>query len=107
MNDNFRNIENTVLVTLPKDRASGEVEVAALVERLRVIFPISDEERDALLRRLHARLAIRMDIGTALVERDHRPWLNARKPSIDPFYWDRFSKHLFFARVGSVGRDGP
>lgn len=95
MNDNFRNIENTVLVTLPKDRASGEVEVAALVERLRVIFPISDEERDALLRRLHARLAIRMDIGTALVERDHRPWLNARKPSIDPFYWDRFSKHLF------------
>lgn len=95
MNDNFRNIENTVLVTLPRDRASGEEEVAALVERLRLIFPISDEERDALLRRLHARLAIRMDTGTALFERDHRPWLHARKPSIDPFYWDRFSKHLF------------
>jgi hypothetical protein len=95
MNDNCRKIENTVLVTLPGDRASEESEVAALVEKLRSIFPITDVERDGLLRRLHARLAIRMDTGTALVERDHLPWLNARKPSIEPFYWDRFSKYLF------------
>lgn len=95
MNDNSRKIESTVLVTLPGDRASEEAEVAALVEKLRSIFPISDEERDGLLRRLHARLAIRMETGTSLVERDHLPWLNARKPSIEPFYWDRFSKYLF------------
>jgi hypothetical protein len=95
MNDNVQKIESTVLVTLPRDRFPEEAEVAALVEKLRAIFPITDEERDALLRRLHTRLAIRMDTGTALVERDHQPWLHARKPQIEPFYWDRFSKHLF------------
>ena len=95
MNDNVLKIESAVLVTAPRDRASEEAEVAALVEKFRLIFPISDEERDALLRRLHARLAIRMDTGTALVAGDHLPWLNARKPEIDPFYWDRFSKYLF------------
>jgi hypothetical protein len=98
MADNSQNIESAVLVTLPRDRVPEEAELASLVNKLRVIFPITDEERDALLRRLHARLAIRMDTGTALVEHDHRPWLNARRPSIEPFYWDRFSKYLFVLR---------
>src|SRR5207249_4553556 len=95
MNDNAHKIESAVQVTLPNDRIPEEAEVATLVEQFRAIFAISDEERDALLRRLHHRLAIRMETGTALVEHDHKPWLHARKPEIDPFYWDRFSKHLF------------
>src|SRR3989338_7347796 len=95
MNDNVQKIESAVLVTLPRGRFPEEAEVAGLVEKLRAIFPISDEELDALLRRLHTRLAIRMDTGTALVEHDHQPWLHARKPQIEPFYWDRFSKFLF------------
>lgn len=95
MNDNVKKIESAVQVTLPTDHIPEEAEIAALVNQFRAIFPISDEERDTLLRRLHHRLAIRMETGTALVELDHMPWLNARKPSIDPFYWDRFSKYLF------------
>jgi hypothetical protein len=23
---------------------------------------------------------------------EHVPWLNAKKPGIDPFYWDRFKQ---------------
>src|SRR5215468_3802017 len=95
MNDNVQKIENAVQVTLPTDHVPSEAELAELVERFRLVFAISDQERDALLRRLHHRLAIRMETGTALVEHDHQPWLNARKPEIDPFYWDRFSKYLF------------
>jgi hypothetical protein len=95
MDDNARRIESAVLVTLPMDQAVDEVQVAALVEQLRKVFPIGDAERDGLLHRLHTRLAIKMDTGIALVETDHHPWLNARKPKIDPFYWDRYQKYLF------------
>jgi hypothetical protein len=34
-----------------------------------------------------------MDMGIALTS-EYRPWLNARKPSIRPFYWERFHKFL-------------
>ena len=94
-NDSIGNIERAVLVTLPQGRAADEAEVQGLVEKFRQIFPISDGERDTLIRRLHARLAIRMDLGTAIVERGHVPWLLNRKPTIDPFFWDRYAKYLF------------
>jgi hypothetical protein len=94
-NDNLGNIERAILVTLPKDGIADEAEVQRLVEQFRNIFPISDDERDALIRKLHARLAIKMDLGTAIVEKGHLPWLLSRKPKINPFFWDRYSKYLF------------
>ena len=95
MDENVRNLENTILVTLPAGVILSEADLALRVEQLRAVFPITDEDRDQLLKRLHARLAIRMDTGVALVEPDHKPWLLARKPQIEPFYWDRFSKYLY------------
>jgi hypothetical protein len=95
MNTNVAKIESTVQVTLAPDTVPSEEEVASLVTRLRSVFPITDEEEAVLLKRLHQRMAIRMETGTALVARDHRPWVNARKPDIEPFYYDRFEKHLF------------
>jgi len=95
MNPNVAKIESTVQVTLAPEAVPGEQDVADLVTRLRAVFPITDDEEAILLRRLHQRMAIRMDTGTALVARDHRPWVNARKTSIDPFYHARFEKYLF------------
>ncbi len=91
--DNFRSLERTIVVSLPNDRPPTEQEIRDLATRLRAVFPVADEEFDALLRQLHAKLSIEMDTGTALVA-EHAPWLNALKPSIDPFYWDRFYKFL-------------
>jgi hypothetical protein len=94
MDENVRNLENTILVTMPAGVILSEADLAQRVEQLRSVFPVTDDDRDQLLKRLHARLAIRMDTGVALVEPDHKPWLLARKPKIEPFYWDRFSKFL-------------
>ena len=94
-NENIEKIESAILVTLPRDRAVGEAEVEDLVTRLRAVFPVSDDECEILLRKLHARLAIKMETGTALKEHDHRPWLASRKPEIEPFFWDRYAKYLF------------
>ncbi len=91
--DNFRSLERTIVVSLPNDRPPTEQEIKDLAIRLRAVFPVADEEFDALLRQLHAKLSIEMNTGTALVA-EHAPWLSALKPSIDPFYWDRFYKFL-------------
>lgn len=94
MSDNAKQIENAILVTLPPNAILTEAELGLRVEQFRQIFPIDDTARDMLLRRLHAKLSIRMDVGVALVEVGHTPWLLARRPKIDPFYWERYSKYL-------------
>ncbi|HEV3276037.1 MAG TPA: Z1 domain-containing protein [Terriglobia bacterium] len=92
--ENSQNLERTIVVSLPSDRAPTEQELRANANRLRLAFPVSDEEFDALLKHLQAKLAIEMDIGVFLVS-DHRPWLSACKPEIDPFYWKRFRELLY------------
>jgi hypothetical protein len=83
-------LEVAVVATLPHDRRPTEEEVMTRAAELRLAFPVDDQEFDHLIKRLHARLAITMDLGTALVEQRHVPWLAGRKASIDPFYWERF-----------------
>jgi hypothetical protein len=78
---------------LPADRPPTEVEVRAFATQLRAAFPVSEEDFDLLLRRVYTKVSISMDMGVALVS-EHRPWLNARKPTIDPFYWERFKQLL-------------
>ena len=45
-------------------------------------------------RRLHAKLAISMDMGVGLVAKDHAPWLAQRRAEIDPYYWNRYRQLL-------------
>jgi hypothetical protein len=87
-------IERSVIVALPNDRLPTEEEINDLAARLRVAFPVSDEEFSGLLHRIKARVSITMDTGVALLGYEHIPWLNARKPEIDPFYWERFYQLL-------------
>jgi Z1 domain len=94
LSDNGVMIENSVLVSLPHDKAPQEQQIHDLASRLRNVFPVSDDEFAEIVRRLHAKLAIIMDTGIALVGEDHAPWLSARKPTIDPYFADRFSKYL-------------
>jgi hypothetical protein len=91
--EHARRIERMVIVSLPDERPPTEEEIRSLAERLRIAFPISDEEFDGLIKRLHAKVSISMDTGLALVA-EHLPWLSARKPTIEPFYWERFQELL-------------
>lgn len=93
ISENSRLLERTIIVSLPGDRPPTEQEVGDLATRLRAAFPVPDDEFDSVLKRLHARMAIEMDTGVFLAA-DHRPWLSARKPDIDPFYWERFRQLL-------------
>jgi len=86
-------MERALLVLLPSDRPPTEAEVKTLATQLRASFAMDNEDFEGLLRQVYTKVSISMDMGVALVS-EHRPWLNARKPSIDPFYWQRFQKLL-------------
>lgn len=93
--DKAINLENAIVAALTREGIPTEDEVRTLAESLRRIpnFAIDDNEFSALLHRIHARLLIDMDTGTAIVE-EFQPWLPARKPEIEPYYWERFSTYL-------------
>ena len=92
--ENVHRIENAVIATLNLDQLPTEEEILRLIEGFRAMFQVSDDERDIIVRRLHARLRIVMDTGSAVVEKDHQSWLPARRPDIDPYYWQRYEKYL-------------
>ena len=94
LTDNGRALENSVLVSLPADRAPDEASLKDLATRLRTAFPVEEGEYQEIIRRLHAKLAIQMDTGIALTSETYVPWLLAKKASIDPFYWQRFQTFL-------------
>jgi hypothetical protein len=74
---------------------------AAIDEVLARFAPVvGDEGKVQEARRLlHARFAIRMEMGETLRSDDeHPPWLNARRSTIDPFYWERYREML--VRIG-------
>ena len=92
--ENAKKIIDTILVTLPSDSIPSDVEIRDLAEKLRVIFSINDEDFDFVIKKLHSRLPITMDVGSAVVAEDHQSWILAKKPDIVPYYWDRFEKFL-------------
>jgi hypothetical protein len=75
---------------------------AQLRERMAQLAPVletmgqgtTEAERDEVLKELLARLRVSMDVGSGLKADDVKPWLDARRATIDPFYWTRFSNHL-------------
>jgi hypothetical protein len=93
--ENAINLENAIIATLTRQRVPTEEEVQILAESLRRIpnFTVDDNEFSLVLRRIHSRLQIDMDTGTAIFE-EYQPWLPARKPDIEPYYWDRFDAYL-------------
>jgi Z1 domain len=93
-NENSKKIIDTVLVTLPPDSYASEEDISSLAERLRVVFPVDDEEFTSILKTLHYKLPITMDMGSAVIAEDHVSWYYAEKPEITPYYWDRYEKFL-------------
>lgn len=87
-------LEKAVFATLPPGRRPTEGEVWDTASALRRAFPVSDAEFAALIKSIHAKLTITMELGTSLVKAAYVPWLAARKATVDPFYWERLRTWL-------------
>jgi len=85
-------IESSVAMTF-MDAVPSEEAIRELIDKLRSSFPLTDDEYTQLIKRLHARLSIKMEQGAKLVA-EYRPWLAARRADINPFFWTRYRDFL-------------
>jgi hypothetical protein len=95
--ENARRLENLICVSFLSDSVPQEDQIRHTAEHLRSLAPVDEEEFQEVLRRVHARLLIGMDTGAAISE-PYQPWLSARKPEIEPYFWNRFSQLLLQQR---------
>src|SRR5688500_7146512 len=91
--DSAKTLESMVLAGLPVDRIATEEELRTLVDGIGKILNVQEDERRAVANRIMERQRIRMDTGVTLAT-EHKPWLAARRPSLEPFFWDRYFKFL-------------
>jgi hypothetical protein len=80
---------------LKLDPPPSEAEIDDVLARMAMAFGASEEVQAEARRLLHSRFEIRMDLGATLTgEDEHEPWLDARRASIEPFYWTRYREYL-------------
>ena len=101
--NNIEAIEGIILSAINtkyKELPPTEEEFMELAKVLRMsnqaIFPVSDEDFAAIIRRLKSIIVIKMDVGVYINDRNkkHQSWLPARRADIDFFFWDRYKKYL-------------
>ena len=93
LTEHARNLEIAVLATLPAVPRPTENAILERAASLRTVFFVSDAEFGSVLKTLHEQLVITMELGTYITA-EHRPWLNDRRASLTPFYWERFRNFL-------------
>lgn len=102
-NPSVEQLENTIsayINSVYKDVPPTEEEFKEKADLMRAsmaaIMPVSDQEYDAVLKRLKQTLVIQMDIGTYINDRNngHQSWLPAKRADFDFFFWNRYKKYL-------------
>lgn len=98
MDDPISILEHTVTASLTGDQITrDEATIADRVDKLAAILApdLSQSDRQQLIRNLHARFDISMDLGASISGKDeHKAWLAARKSKIDFFFWNRYREYL-------------
>ena len=80
---------------LPTEPPPTEAQIDDFLSRMAVAFQVSTDIITQARKLIHARFAIRMEMGETLTsDSDHIPWLDARRVKIDPFYWTRYREFL-------------
>lgn len=94
LSERAQQLLTVVRALLPSDRSPTEAEVRDKIAQFRGAVGASQEEADAVLKQLQAQVRIILEVGTFLAAKEHVPWLSARKPEIDPYYWERHRQWL-------------
>lgn len=75
------------------DPPPTETEIDEILARLAGAFGAKPDQVLEARRLLHARFSIRMEMGQT-IKVEHVPWIDSRRASIDPFYWNRYRELL-------------
>lgn len=95
MSENAKRLEVAVVTTLSLSGIPTETDIFDLASQLRSLpsYSVGDEDFTRIIGRLKESLRIDMGLGSLVVQ-DHAPWLMARKATIDPYFWARYSHFL-------------
>ena len=97
MTDPLSNLESMVAAALAnQQRPTGE-DIRELIGNLRqlpIFEGVTGDDAERLAKRFEERVSITQHLGSILIERDHRPWLDTARARIDPYYWSRYRQHL-------------
>ncbi len=91
---NLEELEMSVENVLASKQELTPLLIRTVIEKYRVVNPVTNAEAERLARRLEARHDVTMTIGAMLKEKEHRPWLDNARATIDPYYWRRYKKLL-------------
>lgn len=94
MTENQQRIIGQTLMQFSADATVTEEALINCVDVFSMISPLTDAEKEGVIRELQSRLAVRIDRGACIREKDHTPWYNAAKASITPSFWNRYRLHL-------------
>lgn len=94
MSSSIKEIETAVEGFLAKEPVVTPEKIREWIAKFRVVFSTSDDHAEALAKRLEARHDVIMRFGTALTERNFKPWLESAKAGIDWYYWGRYRRLL-------------
>lgn len=56
--------------------------------------PLSETEKNEVINELLSRLRVRMDVGSVIKKKEHKPWYMNSKESNGSEYWDRYRDYL-------------
>jgi hypothetical protein len=88
------NIARMAAQGLRLDPPPTEAEIDEVLARLAGAFGAKPDQVLEARRLLHARFSIRMEMGQTIKVDEHAPWVNARRATIEPFYWNRYRELL-------------
>ena len=87
------NVADSALFDQPR---KTDEELRALIKGLAAtIAPgLHVDEIEKLAREIEVKQGIKAGLGAVVDSEDFEPWLDDAKPSIEPFYWNRYQKLL-------------
>jgi len=94
MNDNQKMIISLVSVAIPANTVVEETTINNFVSSFSMMYPLDKNEESEVLKVLHSRLAIRMDRGAFIEDKNHIKWYDAAKKDIITEFWDRYLLYL-------------
>ena len=97
MIDHLSNLESMVAASLANEQGPTADGIRELIDNLRqlpMFESVTEEDAEKLAKQFEERVSITQHLGSVLIERDHQPWLDAARARIEPYYWDRYRRHL-------------
>lgn len=87
-------VTNHVLMDCMGAVTVSEERIRFLVDFYSQIYPLSIDEKEAIIPILHSKLALKMDRGGFIKDESHKPWYFLAKKDLKMSFWERYRIYL-------------